>query len=319
MAAMRLPALIAALLCAAPAAADPVAMTTSGALRGVVEGGAEAFLGVPYAAPPVGEGRWRDPQPVQPWRGERDATRYGPACEQGLAGAWGPYTSEFVAGPPVSEDCLTLNLWKPAGRPKGKTGRLPVLVFIHGGAFQGGAGSLPIYNGGKLAPRGAVVVTINYRVGVLGFLAHPGLSGESPHGASGNFGLLDQIAALRWVQANAARFGGDPANVTVSGESAGAASVNNLIVSPLARGLFARAISFSGPSMAVAMPTLKDGEANGLALAARLGAASIADLRALPAQRLIDASGRSSLTRMTNCGSSAGAYPTKVTMVSSSV
>jgi para-nitrobenzyl esterase len=279
-------AALGALLLAAPAvAAAPVATTSSGALRGTVESKAEAFLGIPYAAPPVGTGRWRDPQPLKPWRGTRDASRYGPACYQSLAGSWGPYTSEFVAGAPISEDCLTLNLWKPAGKAKG----LPVFVFIHGGAFQGGAGSLPIYNGSKFASRGAVVITLNYRVGVLGFLAHPGLSAESAHKSSGNFGLLDQIAALRWIKANAARFGGNPANITVSGESAGAASVNDLIVSPLARGLFAKAVAFSGPSMAVEMPSLQQGEANGAAFAERLGATTITALRAEPAERLIEA------------------------------
>ncbi len=186
----------AALLFANPALAEPVVQAASGALRGKVEGKAEAFLGVPYAAPPVGEARWREPKPVAAWTGERDATRYGATCYQGLAGAWGPYTQEFIAGAPISEDCLTLNVWKPAGTAKG----LPVLVFIHGGAFQGGAGSLPIYSGSKLAARGAVVITINYRVGVLGFLAHPELSAESSHKSSGNFSLLDQVAALRWVQ-----------------------------------------------------------------------------------------------------------------------
>lgn len=277
---LTLSALAAALL-ATPLAAQPLATTSSGTLRGTVEGKAEAFLGVPYAQ----SERWRDPQPVKAWKGTRDASRYGPACYQGLAGSWGPYTQEFVAGGPISEDCLTLNVWKPAG----KTSGLPVFVFIHGGAFQGGAGSLPIYNGSKLAPRGAVVITLNYRVGVFGFLAHPGLSAESPRKISGNFGLLDQVAALRWIKANAARFGGNPANVTVSGESAGAASVNDLIASPLAKGLFAKAISFSGPSMGVDMPSLAEGERNGTALAAKLGAATLADLRAVPAGKLIEA------------------------------
>lgn len=286
MRAMRLSLLAcAALLLATPALADQVVQASSGALSGKVEGKAEAFLGVPYAAPPLGEGRWRDPQPAVAWRGERDATRYGATCYQSLAGAWGPYSQEFVAGGPISEDCLTLNVWKPAGAAKG----LPVLVFIHGGAFQGGAGSLPIYNGSKLAARGAVVITINYRVGVLGFLAHPELSAESPHQSSGNFGLLDQVAALRWVQQNVARFGGNPANVTVSGESAGAASVNDLMVSPLGKGLFAKAVSFSGPSMGVDLTTLKAGEANGNRLGERLGAPTVAALRAVPADNLIDA------------------------------
>ncbi|MBU6267057.1 MAG: carboxylesterase family protein [Sphingomonadales bacterium] len=272
------------------ALAAPVVTTTGGGLRGTVRAGVEAFRGVPYAAAPVGERRWRAPQPLARWQGLRDASRFGPACAQGIAGAWGPYSAEFIAQPPISEDCLTLNLWKPAGKRRG----LPVLVFVHGGAFQGGAGSLPVYDGAALARRGAVVVTINYRVGVFGFFAHPALRGEDQgggrDGGEGNYGLLDQLAALRWVRANAARFGGDGANVTLAGESAGAASVNDLMVSPLAKGLFARAVSFSGPSMAVDVGTMADGERDGVALAARLGAADPAALRAVPMDALIAAS-----------------------------
>lgn len=269
----------------ASAMAETVVTTTEGAVRGVKRGAAEAFLGMPYAAPPVGEARWREPQPVAAWRGTRDATAYGPACQQAIVSGWGPYSAEFVGGPPVSEDCLSLNLWKPAGMTK----RLPVLVFIHGGGFGGGAGSLPIYDGAKLAARGAVVVTINYRVGVLGFLAHPALTAESPLGSSGNYGLLDQIAALQWVKANVARFGGDPANVTVSGESAGAASVSDLLVAPMAKGLFARAIAFSGASMAVDVPPLATNEAIGTDLAAKLQAPTLAALRGVSAEKLIEA------------------------------
>ncbi|MCW1402621.1 carboxylesterase family protein [Novosphingobium sp. MW5] len=278
-----LPLAIAALLAATPAMADTVVSTASGLLRGKVEGKSEAFLGIPYAAPPVGEARWRDPQPVAAWTGERDATRFGADCYQMAPGPFGPYTAEFIAGGPFSEDCLKLNIWRPTGDAKG----LPVLVFIHGGAFQGGSGSLPIYNGSKLAPRGAVVVTLNYRVSVFGFLAHPDLTNESPNKTSGNYGLLDQIEALRWLRQNVARFGGNPANITVSGESAGAASVNDLMISPLAKGLFAKAISFSGPAMDMGLPTLEKGEANGTALAGRLGAANLAELRAVPADRLL--------------------------------
>lgn len=281
---MRSPVLaVAALLLSSPALAGPVVSTSSGTLRGKVEGNSEAFLGVPYAAPPVGEARWRDPQPVAAWKGERDATHYGADCYQSTPGPFGPYTAEFIADGPVSEDCLSLNVWKPAG----KTAGLPVFVFIHGGAFQGGAGSLPIYNGSKLAPRGAVVVTLNYRVGVFGFLAHSELTAESANKTSGNYGLLDQIEALRWLRQNVARFGGNPANITITGESAGAASVNSLMISPLAKGLFAKAISFSGPAMDMGLPTLKQGEANGTALASRLGAASLTELRAVPADRLL--------------------------------
>lgn len=271
---------------ATQAQAGPVVRVSEGVLAGKTLRGIEAFLGVPYAAPPVGEQRWRAPKPASPWPGKHDATRYGATCAQGIAGAWGPYSAEFIAQPPVSEDCLTLNVWKPE---KVKT-KLPVFVFIHGGAFQGGAGSLPVYDGSALAARGAVVVTINYRVGVFGFFAHPSLTAEAAGGSSGNFGLQDQLAALHWIKANVARFGGDSANVTVGGESAGAASVNDLLISPKAKGLFARAVSFSGPSMAVDVGTLTDGERDGLALAERIGAKDLAALRSVPAERLVEAS-----------------------------
>lgn len=271
-------------LTAGQALAGPVVATTNGALEGVEQERLETFMGIPYAAPPVGPARWREPGPMAPWSGVRQADRPGASCQQGLAQPWGPYSAEFVAGPPVSEDCLYLNLWRPTGAR-----RLPVLLFIHGGAFQGGAGHLPIYDGGRLAARGAVVITINYRVGVLGFLAHPALTAESPLHSSGNYGLLDQIAALRWVRANVARFGGDPANVTIAGESAGAASVNDLLMSPLASGLFHRAIAFSGASMAIETPNLAEAERRGVALGEQLAATSIDALRAMPAERLIEA------------------------------
>lgn len=269
-----------------PLAAGPRLRTAGGELEGVAVRGGEAFLGIPYAAPPLGAGRWRAPQPAAPWTGVRLASQRGPACQQAIAGAWGPYTAEFVAAPPVSEDCLTLNLWRPA---KAGTSPLPVLVFIHGGAYQGGSGNMPLYDGARLAARGVVVITINYRLGVFGFLAHPALTAEDPQ-ASGNYGLLDQIAALRWIRANVARFGGDPARITVAGESAGAASVNNLMMMPAARGLFQRAISLSGASMAIATPTLAKGEDDGLAFAAQVGAGDLAALRALPPESLLAAS-----------------------------
>ena len=267
------------------AAAAPHVSTNAGALRGTETNGVEAFLGIPYAAPPTGPLRWREPQPVANWQDERDASAYGPACYQGVPAPWGPYSAEFLAGNPISEDCLFLNVWKPTG----KRTKLPVLVFIHGGGFGGGAGSLPIYDGGELARRGAVVITINYRVGVFGFLAHPGLTVESPLHTSGNYGLLDQIAALTWVQANASRFGGDPGNVTVAGESAGAASVNDLMLTPLAKGLFHRAISLSGASMAIGVPSRDEGERIGIALGTDLGAHTVDALRGISADRLVEA------------------------------
>jgi para-nitrobenzyl esterase len=212
------------------AAGDPVVRTTAGAVRGV-GGEVLAFKGIPYAAPPVGAGRWRAPAPPARWPGVRDATRFGNDCVQS------PWI--VSSGQPVSEDCLTVNVWTPSVAP---AARRPVLVFLYGGAFIGGTAAYALYDGTRLAAGGAVVVSVNYRVGILGFLAHPGLSAESPTHSSGNYGLLDQLAALRWVRANIAAFGGDPARVTVFGESAGAASIALLLTSPQARGLFAGAI-----------------------------------------------------------------------------
>jgi para-nitrobenzyl esterase len=274
-------------LAAAQAQAAPVVVTGAGAVRGVFSGKARAFLGIPYAAPPVGTGRWREPQPQGHWQGVREAVRFAPSCYQAEAKPFGPYSAEFLASGPFSEDCLYLNIWTPAkASPKAK---LPVLVFIHGGAFLGGSGAVPIYNGAALAARGATVITLNYRVNIFGFLAHPDLTAQSSIQTSGNYGLLDQIAALKWVKANVARFGGDPANITVSGESAGAASVNDLLVSPLAKGLFQKAISFSGASMAVEMPSRTAGEATGQAFADRLKLADSAALRAVPADKVLAA------------------------------
>ena len=260
-----------------------VVRVESGQLTGVARGTSQAFLGVPYAAAPVGANRWRAPQPLASWAGIRPAATFGASCMQPFpAQSFGPYTREFVDTPPVSEDCLYLNVWRPAAAAR----RLPVLVWIHGGAFLGGSGAVPIYDGAALAGRGAVIVTINYRVGPFGFLAHPELSAESAQHTSGNYGLLDQIAALRWVQRNIGAFGGDARNVTIAGQSAGAASVNDLLIAPAARGLFQRAVSQSGSGMGVGAPTLAEAERRGLTLAAYLDAADIAGLRALPADRI---------------------------------
>ncbi|MCI0749266.1 MAG: carboxylesterase family protein [Nevskiales bacterium] len=197
------------------------------------QGDVRIYKGVPFAAPPVGERRWKPPQPVKPWTGVRNATEYGPGCMQKGLGT-------FPGPEKTSEDCLYLNVWTPARKSGDK---LPVMVWIFGGGLIFGAGSL--YDAEALARQGVVVVTLNYRLGVFGFLAHPQLSRESPHGVSGNYGLLDQIAALEWVQRNIASFGGDPGRVTIFGESAGAVSVIHLMISPLAKGLFHRAISES--------------------------------------------------------------------------
>jgi len=232
---------------ASPDRSVPVAATDAGLVRGTrlgADGTVRRFAGIPYAAPPTGDRRWQPPAPVEPWGDVRDATAFGAACSQPadlpLAVRLGPVATTY------SEDCLTLNVWTPADAP---SARLPVMVWIHGGAFLVGASSQSVYDGESLARRGVVVVSVNYRLGPFGFLAHPALSRQSPTSSSGNYGLLDQMAALRWVQRNVAVFGGDPARVTVFGESAGAVSVNLLLVSPAARGLFHRAILQSGTTL----------------------------------------------------------------------
>lgn len=266
---------------AGSAAAGPTVPTAAGTVDGVAKPGVSAFLGVPFAAPPVGALRWREPQPVVPWAGVRPASRISPACIQDPPAPFGPYSADFLTLPDMSEDCLYLNVWTSKA-----SGRRPVLVFIHGGAFQSGSTSVAIYDGTDLARQGAVVVTINYRLGVFGFMAHPELSKESPLGSSGNYGLLDMVAALRWVKANIARFGGDPGNVTLSGQSAGAIAVNQLLASPLAEGLFRRAITESGPTLGLKMRPLGTAEQGGATLAGRAQPPTLAQLRALPAQDL---------------------------------
>jgi para-nitrobenzyl esterase len=223
------------------------------------------YRGVPFAAAPVGELRWQPPQPAPPWQGIRQATQIGNACPQPPFPANGLYGT---SPPPVSEDCLNLNIWTPA---KSADDRLPVMLWIHGGGFEHGSGGAIGYDGENLARKGVVVVTINYRLGILGFLALPELEAESPHHAAGNYALMDQIAALEWVQRNITRFGGDPARVTIFGESAGSVSVNILMASPLAQGLFSRAIGESGGSFHP-MPSLAEVEKAGLQFASKCGA-----------------------------------------------
>lgn len=261
-----------------------------GTLAGARERAVSAFLGIPYAAPPVGANRWRPPAPPSAWSGVRQASQFSASCQQTVGtGGFGPWTHEYVVSGAVSEDCLYLNVWTPA---QATGDRLPVLVWIHGGGFSGGSASVPIYDGAKLAAQGIVVIGINYRLGLYGFMAHPALSAESPVGASGNYGLLDQIAALKWIKANVAAFGGDPDRITIAGQSAGAASVHHLIASPLARGLFARAIAQSGSGMGLAVPDRTTAEQRGVALMQAAGVTGIAQLRALSAAQLDAALGK---------------------------
>jgi para-nitrobenzyl esterase len=242
-----------------------------------------AYLGIPFAAPPVGELRWKPPQPVAPWQGVRAATEFGPQCLQPGATPKSVYFEYSGGDLPMSEDCLSLNIWAPADAK----GRLPVMVWIYGGGFQVGAASRPVFNGTRLAERGVIVVSINYRVGVLGFFAQPALTAESPQHASGNYGLLDQVAGLQWVKRNIAAFGGNSDNVSIFGQSAGASSVAHLMASPLARGLFQRAIAESD-AFPAKMASLAEAEAEGTALAGKLGASSLAELRAKSGQEILD-------------------------------
>jgi para-nitrobenzyl esterase len=247
-----------------------------------------SFKGIPFAAPPVGELRWKAPQPVKPWAGVKNFGAFGPSPMQSKPVPFAVYTREFlIPEEPISEDCLYLNVW---AKPRTVV-KKPVFVWIYGGGFSSGGTAVPIYDGEAMAKKGIIFVSVNYRVGIFGFIAHPELTKESPYNASGNYGLLDQIAALRWVKKNIAAFGGDPDNVTIAGQSAGSMSVNCLVASPLAKGLFNKAIAESG-SLMVANPMLKssdlhDAEVQGAKLAASAHAASLKELRALPAADLL--------------------------------
>jgi len=254
----------------ATSSATCVAETSSGSVRGI-RGAVNVFLGIPYAEPPVGDLRWQPPRPHRGWLGVRDALTFGPDCVQT------PHA--HLRGQGMSEDCLYLNVWT-ASQTEGE--RRPVMVWIHGDGYTRGSGSHAIYDGAALAREGVVVVTINYRLGLLGFLAHPSLSAESAHGSSGNYGLLDQIEALRWVQRNIAAFGGDPSRVTIFGQSAGGSCSHLLMASPLSEGLFAQAILHS-PGAMRPMATLIEAEQAG----ARIGT-DVKKMRALSAEQLLE-------------------------------
>jgi para-nitrobenzyl esterase len=266
---------------ALPVSAGPVVHTDKGAVEGVSKTpGVEAFLGIPFSAPPVGDLRWHAPQPTAPWQGVRQANAYSKDCiQEPQAYAPGPGFNN-----PTSEDCLYLNIWRPIGT---SAKPLPVMVWIYGGAWIMGAGSFPSYDGTEFAKDGVILVNFNYRLGRLGTFALPELSREQAGQPLANYGLMDQIAALKWVKANIAAFGGDPANVTIFGESAGAASVNFLMTSPLARGLFAKAISESGGAGAH-MQTLATAEKADKAWTEKIHATSLMALRALPADKIWD-------------------------------
>jgi para-nitrobenzyl esterase len=266
-----------------PRSPAPIVEAPTGTVRGSAEGDVNVFKGIPFAEAPVGPLRWRAPVPKRHWQGVRDATTFGPACFQPSSKLNNIYANEPW---PMSEDCLSLNIWTPA-----TAHNAPVFFWIYGGALWGGTNRDPMYDGAELAKRGVVVVSINYRLGVLGWLAHPELSAESPQHVSGNYGLLDQIEALRWVKRNISAFGGDASNVTIAGESAGGLSVMYLMVSPPARGLFAKAIAqsaymISTPELTQRRHGSPSAEEAGVALAEKLGAPTIDRLRAMGPEQL---------------------------------
>ena len=263
---------------------DPV-RTQQGLVAGVTsaDSAITVFKGIPYAAPPVGALRWRAPQPAAAWSGVRAADKFGPSPIQTVVEGRVPWTHEFMTHGSISEDCLYLNVWTPA---KTAADKLPVFVWVYGGGYNEGSGAVDVYNGEGLARKGVVFVSFNYRVNRFGFFAHPELTKESGVNASGNQGLLDALAALKWVQANIEAFGGDPGSVTVAGQSAGSGIVHSLVTSPLARGLIHRAILQSGPAIGTATTTLAAQEASGTQFAQSMGATSLADLRKLSWQQI---------------------------------
>jgi para-nitrobenzyl esterase len=276
-----------------PATVPDTVTVDTGRVKGVANNGVTAFKGIPFAAPPVGPLRWKGPQPVSAWGGVRKAEKFGPRCMQGDI-----YHDMVFRDNGPSEDCLYLNVWTAA---PSVDARLPVMVWVYGGGFAAGGASEPRQDGENLAKKGVVVVSMNYRLGVFGFFAYAGLANESDHGSAGNYGLLDQVAGLQWVRNNIAGFGGDPGKVTIFGESAGSFSVSALMASPLAQGLFHRAIGESGAffSTALALRPLSESEAADARFAESVGAHSLADLRAMPTARLLAAARKEDDIRFT--------------------
>lgn len=269
---------------------QPTAKTAQGEVAGkwILDGTQKAFLGLPYAAPPVGQLRWRPPQAPAPWKGMRDATKFAGRCEQ-----WHIWNDYIFLDPGPTEDCLYLNVYVPASAKK--TSNLPVMMWIHGGGFAAGAGSEPRYTNSALVPKGVILVTINYRLNVFGFLASEDLAKESG-GHAGNYGLMDMVAALEWVHANIGAFGGDPANVTIFGESAGSFAVNALTTAPHARGLFQKVIGESGAFFGSAIPMMSAAERakRDQVWVDSLGVKNLDELRKLPAEKLIEAAQKKS-------------------------
>lgn len=278
-------ALVAAPLALYSASSAPQVKTHSGTVEGKDDGKVRSFLGIPYATPPVGDLRWKAPQPIAKWSGVRKATEFGSHCMQGNV-----FGDMVFHDPGASEDCLTLNVWVPV---RHEAGKLPVMVWIYGGGFVAGTTSEGRQDGSHLAQHGVIVVSMNYRLGVFGFLVHPELAKESGHNSAGNYGLMDQLAALHWVHENIAAFGGDPASVTIFGESAGSFSVSAQMASPLAKGLFQRAIGESGAAFSKSgldfAPLSEREEKDAKLMSQTFGVSTLAELRAIPAEKLLEA------------------------------
>ncbi len=284
----RMASLLLFLLIDAIAFAQPITQTKNGTVAGITsaDGKVAIYRGIPFAAPPVGALRWKAPMPAANWKEALDCTKFGASAVQPPPAPFFVWSEEFlIPKAPISEDCLYLNVWSPAVSDAKQ--KLPVIVWIHGGGFTSGGSSCPIYDGEGLARKGVVFVSINYRLGVFGFLAHPELSRESGKNASGNYALLDMVAALKWVQQNIAAFGGDPDRVTIAGQSAGSFAVNSLVASPLTKGLFHRAIGESGGMFGDRALSLSEASLQGIELVKKLNRYSIADLRSMPADTLL--------------------------------